>query len=121
MKTKIKFEEITTGPWIVDQYGHVYGEYVPLSEIQKRAVYSGLHIRSCYDVAKVRPCVASMNFNAKPRDSILISKAPELLNICEELLAWAKSVEGHSVSRNITNGKDSIFETARKIIKEIKE
>lgn len=41
----------------------------------------------------------------------------ELKNIIRELLAWAESVEGHEVMRNITKGKDSIFEQARELLR----
>lgn len=38
-------------------------------------------------------------------------------NMIRELLAWAESVEGQKVSRNITKTPDSIFEQARKLLK----
>ena len=46
----------------------------------------------------------------------LIAAAPDLLEVCAELLAWAASVEGNTVSPNITLTHDSIFTRARAAI-----
>ncbi len=50
----------------------------------------------------------------------LIAAAPELLEVCVELLAWAESVQGYEVSSTITQGKGTIFEDAREAIAKAK-
>lgn len=45
----------------------------------------------------------------------------KLAKALDELLSWAKSVEGHSVSVNLTGMSDSVFSQARDAIKEHQE
>ena len=53
----------------------------------------------------------------EPRE--LLAQRDALANNVRELLEWAKSVEGHNVSRGITNTNDSIFEVAKNLLTKI--
>ena len=43
----------------------------------------------------------------------------KLVDALREQIAWAESVEGHEVSRNITKGPQSIFAAARALLAEL--
>jgi hypothetical protein len=45
---------------------------------------------------------------------------PDLLTALNELMAWAKSIEGNEVSHGITNTPDSIFSFSREAIDKAK-